>query len=183
MLCRLGARPRAAAAAAADVRRRAAERARAGASSCGVIRTATGHAARLSLLAGIALPPRLLLVEGAGSGSGPTHRKSLPPDRGDRGHLVGRAAAVRTAAEQAALVAALRQEFGAREPPPDASGWPEQLLRSWFEDEGTVTVRALSQLAEGAASRQLIDEVGAGFPVVDLPPLDLAGEVHCPPSR
>ena len=83
----------------------------------------------------------------------------------------------RTQAAQEALVARLRRETNSHsglEPPADATDWPVTVLRRWFEDGGTVTVDALSR--EPPTSRcplRLIDEVGSGFPVAELPPLDL----------
>jgi hypothetical protein len=59
-------------------------------------------------------------------------------------------------------------------PPLDSNEWPESLLLRWFDDGGTLTVDALSNLPSSLdTARQLIDRVGENFPIAQFEPVNL----------
>ena len=82
----------------------------------------------------------------------------------------------RTPAEHVALVAALQRELHTSvAPPEDAYDWPRELLWDWMAGGGELSVAALAAAPPCDASCRLIDEIGADWPVVPLPVLELDG--------
>ena len=124
------------------------------------------HALIQSLPPGAATLPLYAATANNSSGSSPERiaEWSVPRQR------------PRTPAEHVALVASLQQELHTDvAPPQDACDWPRELLWDWMADGGELSVAALAAAPPCDASCRLIDEIGAEWPVVPLPVLELDG--------
>ena len=73
-----------------------------------------------------------------------------------------------------ARVAAFQFEFGIHCLPPDvAMNWSNELLRSWFEAGGVITLATAEETEDDDTYRKLLDLVGVGLPFSELEPTDL----------
>ena len=88
---------------------------------------------------------------------------------------LGRLRCIASAAHDARIVALQHELASNLQPPADSNDWPDGLLRRWFDDGGTTTVRALAETPWCEATRRLVADLGSDWPVAEMEHMPLAG--------